>query len=297
MIWYSARTIAGGLVALLVGAFIAYACLPAPQVPGAGTDVGAFFQSFGSWVIGAFSGSLGVSTSQAAPAGLLIGERLAVSLPLIVLAGLVTSGIGVGLGLGATGSNGLVRRPLAALAAVLDVIPALWSGMLLIVLFSATLHWLPAGGYVAWTTNFGAAVLSLILPSIALGLPLGASLALKLRRSIIDVRSSAMMRAALARGLGDDEAFRRHGRRNVLLVVLNASGPLLLAVIVGAFVIETVFYLPGLGRLLLDAALARDAVLVRAAVLMMMTIIAVVVLLHRLAIGWADPRIFGRAAS
>lgn len=296
MIWYSARTIVGGVVALLVGAFIAYACLPGQQAPGGSFDLEAFVQSFGGWMIGALGGSFGVSTSQAAPAGTLIADRLTVSLPLIALAGLVTAGVGFGLGIGATSSNRLARVVLGALAAIAGIIPALWLGMLLAALVSGALHWLPAGGYVPWTTSVGMALLSLLLPSIALGLPLGASLALKLRRSVADIGDSAMMRGALARGLAAEEAFRRHGRRNVVLAVLSGSGPLLLAVVVGAFIIETVFYLPGLGRLLLDAALARDAVLARATILVMMAILAAVVLVHRLAIGWADPRICRRAA-
>lgn len=296
MIWYSVRTIVGGAVVLLVGALVAYACLPGPQAGGTGQLASDFFQSFGSWLIAALGGSFGISTSQAAPAGALIAVRLGVSLPLIALAGFITGGVGLGLGLSANASNRLVRGLLAALAAILGIIPALWLGMLLLVLFSAALHWLPAGGYVPWTTNFGSALLSLLLPSIALGLPLGASLAVKLRRAIADIRRSAMMRAALVRGLNPEEAFRIHGRRNVLLTVLSGGGPLLLAVVVGTFIIETVFYLPGLGRLLLDAAVARDAVVVRGTILVMMAIMTVVVLLHRLALGWADPRISRRAA-
>ena len=295
MIWFAARTILGGIFALLAAALIAFLCL---DVPPAGSskafDFGATAARFIGWLAGLFSGSFGLS-AQAAPVGTLIGGRLAVTLPLIALAVLFAAFVSAAIGYGTTRRAPILERGLRTLAQLLGALPNFWLGMLLVILFAVTLRWLPASGFVPWTSNAPLALASLILPALSLGLPLGAMLGLAISSEVALARNAPPIRAALARGMSAEDAFRAHGVRAAALGVLAAAVPLVLTLAAGSVVIETVFSLPGLGRLMLDGAASRDVVVVRSAILVLTAVSAVLFVLLRLAAGWADPRISRRA--
>ena len=221
-----------------------------------------------------------------------IGAALAVTLPLILIALILSAALGVGLGIWAARRPGsLVDRALGALLRIGDAVPSLWLGTLLVLLFSATLRWLPAGGFVPWQVNPLVALTSLILPALALALPQAARLGSMVRRALVDAQTAPYLVAAEARGMTADAAMRRHGLRNALLAVLGALGPQITTLIAGALVVENVFYLSGLGRLLFDAVAARDLASVRAAALVLIVLLAGAVLVARLGAGWADPRV------
>ena len=170
-------------------------------------------------------------------------------------------------------------------------IPSIWLGTLLVLLFSATLRLLPAGGFVPWQVSPLVALSSLILPALALALPQAARLGSILRRALVDAQTSPYLVAAQARGLTTGAAMRRHGMRNAMLEVLGALGPQLATLIAGALVVENVFYLSGLGRLLFDAVAARDLASARPAALVLIMLLAAAAFLARLGAGWVDPRV------
>jgi peptide/nickel transport system permease protein len=296
MIWIAARTILKAIVALFVAAAIAFLLLE--LVPG-GQPAGVADANarFWSWIGEVLTGGLGDSASQAAPVGQLIAERLAVTGPLIVLAMIVAALSGVGLGLAAARGGPVVDRPLMALAGLGASVGAFWAGMLLILLFSVVLHWLPAGGFVPWISNSGSSFVSLIMPALALGLPAGAAIALALRDAIANERGASYVRAAQGRGMTADRALWRHGGRNALLALLWRSEPIVMSIIAGAAIVEVVFSLQGMGRLLVDAAISRDVPLVRGGLVVVFAGLTVAGLLVRFAVAWADPRISRRSPS
>lgn len=254
------------------------------------------WQRFLGWLGGVLTGNFGLSISLGQPVGALIGSRLAVTLPLILLAIIVAAAIGVPTGvLAARRQGSTIDIVLSTLVRLGGAIPQFWLGILLVLLFAVALRWVPAGGFVAWGANPLAALGSLILPALALALPQAALLARTTREALVNVQDSGFIRTARATGLTRREAVWRHGMRNALLAVLGGLGLQLAALAGASIVVETVFYLPGLGRLIFDAAAARDLLLVRSGLLVLVAILIGTMFLVTLAQAWADPRLRRRS--
>lgn len=254
------------------------------------------FARFFRWLGGMVTGDFGLSTAQGLPAGQMIAGGLGVTLPLMILSALLSALIGIPLGIIAGLKRGsLADAILMGLARVGIATPNFWFGMLLVLLFSVTLRWLPPGGFVPWGENPLGALASLLLPTIALALPQAAILARAARDTLVDVESSDYIRAARAKGLTLEGAVRAHGPRNLLLPMLKILGIQFAYLTAGTVIVENVFYLPGLGRLIFDAIAARDLVVARGGVIMLVLLMAVVVFLADLAKGIVDPRMRTRS--
>jgi peptide/nickel transport system permease protein len=252
-------------------------------------------QRFLGWIGGMFVGDFGLSYTQGQPVGQLIAGRLGVTIPLTVMAMVLSAGIGLPLGIIAARRRGSFADTALMTVAQLGVaIPNFWFGMLLVLLFSVTLRWLPPGGFVPWSENPFAAFGSLILPSIALALPQAAILARVMRTALVDVQGSDFIRTARAKGLTLSEAVWRHGVRNAMLPVLTILGLQFGYLVAGTVIVENVFYLPGLGRLIFDAISARDLILVRSSVIILVLAVIGTMFLTELAYAWVDPRLRGR---
>jgi peptide/nickel transport system permease protein len=289
MIWFAAKKVLGLVVTLVAAAAIVFVVLD--LLPGATSDQPAL-ERFLRWLAGMLVGDFGTSTSLGAPVGPLIAERLAVTLPLVALATLLAFLIGGLVGLGAARrSHSIWAKAVMASARLSAAVPDFWLGMLLVLLFALTLRWLPQGGFVPWQENAPGALQSLILPGLAIAAPLGALLARAVHDAVIAVKGAEFVRAAEARGLTRREAMQRHGLRNAALEVLSRAGPAFALLIVSAVVVENVFYLPGLGRLILDAVGARDVVLVRGGLAILVFAVAGTMFLIDLLEAWADPRL------
>ena len=232
-----------------------------------------------------------------ARAGGMVGAALAVTLPLVVLAAILVAAIALGLGaLAARRPGSVIDRGLQGLAEIGAAIPHFWLGILLAILFSTVLRWLPAAGFMPWTVNPLAALSALILPALALAIPQGLGLTRLVRRALVEATSAGYVRAAQGRGLAPRDAFRLHALPNALRVVLAALGRQLGLLIAGSLIVENVFYLPGLGRLIFDAIGAHDLTLARTAILILALLLAGTMFLARLVQGWSDPRLAqGRA--
>ncbi|WP_424981992.1 ABC transporter permease [Maritalea sp. S77] len=253
---------------------------------------------FGQWLMGLFTGDLGISASQRAPIAELVLERMQLSLPLAFGALVLSTLIGLPLGIFAAQNQGKIGDAgLMGLAQIGIAIPNFWFAMLLVVVFAVTLKWLPPGGFVPWAENPAAAFRALILPTIALALPQAAILARVMRTSLVDVARQDFIRTARAKGLSKNQALWRHGVRNALLPVMTIMGLQFAFLIAGTIIVENVFYLPGLGRLIFTAISARDLFVVRSALLVLVGLVVIIMFLVDLLYALVDPRLKKRAGN
>jgi peptide/nickel transport system permease protein len=311
MIVYSLRRVFGFAVTLLVAAMVIFYLLdllpgdPAQFVLGInatpeslarlrlqmGLDAPAY-QRFLSWIGGMLQGDFGVSYTQRAPVAGLMWDRLGVTLPLAVLAMIISMLVGLPLGLLAARRRGKsIDTAIMVLAQTGVAIPNFWFGMLLTLVFAVGLRWLPPGGFTPWSEDAGLALRGLVLPSLALALPQASILARVMRTALVDVAGQDFIRTARAKGLTMDEALWRHGVRNALLPVLTILGLQFAYLVAGTIVVENVFYLPGLGKLIYTAILERDLILVRGATIILIVAVTTTMLLTDIAYAIIDPRL------
>jgi len=261
-----------------------------------GLDVPAHQRFFG-WIWGMLHGDFGMSYTQSAPVAQLIWNRLAVTLPLAVFAMIISMAVGLPLGIFAARMRGKAPDTGIMVVAQLGIaIPNFWFGMLLVLLFAVTLRWLPPGGFTPWHEDPVAAFRGLILPSLALALPQASILARIMRTALVDVQGQDFIRTARAKGMTMGEAVWRHGVRNALLPVLTVLGLQFAFLVAGTIIVENVFYLPGLGRLIFTAISERDLILVRGAVIVLIVAVTATMLLVDIAYAMVDPRLRERGA-
>lgn len=246
---------------------------------------------YGAWIAAMAQGDFGTSYTYRVPVSHLIGERMAVSLPLAIGAFALSSVIALsGAVLAVRLRGGWGEKTVIGFANVGLAIPNFWLAMMLMLLFSVTLQWLPAGGFPGWQNPL-AALNALVLPIIALGVPQGAIILRVLRASLLDVMGQDYMRSARAKGLSQRQALWRHGVPNAIVPVLPILGLQLAFLIAGAVIVENVFYLPGLGRLALQAIAQRDIITVKAVVMLMVVVVVLISFAVDLIAARLDPRL------
>jgi len=247
------------------------------------------------WVWGMLRGDLGVSVLSQSEIGPLLVQKLSVSGPLALLAALIALLVSVPMGVVA---GVRYRRLSGAIISALSLggiaIPAFWAGLLLATIFAVKLRLFPAGGFVDWSEDPVAAVRSLLLPAVALGLVQAAVLTRFIRSAIIEVQREDFIRTARAKGLTRWQALQRHGFRNAAIPIVTVLGIQITSLLVGAIVIENVFVLPGLGRLLFQSVGNRDLIVVQDLVMLLTTVVLVVNFLVDLSYRVIDPRIRSR---
>jgi peptide/nickel transport system permease protein len=255
-----------------------------------GLDRPAHIRYF-AWIGGLFGGDLGVSHTYDVPVAGLVAERLAVTAPLALLAFVLSTLIAVPLGMfaatrrGRAGDWGVMGFSQIGLA-----IPNFWFAILLILVFAVWLRWLPAGGFPGWAAGPGVALRALILPAVALALTEAAILARVTRSAVLEVMGEDYVRTARAKGLGWRPIMWRHVLRNALIPVTTIMGLQFAFLLAGAVIIENVFTLPGLGRLVLQAIFQRDVIVVKDAVLILAGMVVLVNFLVDLLYAAIDPR-------
>lgn len=244
------------------------------------------------WVGGMLRSDFGTSLLSHSAVGPLILQKLSVSAPLALASAVIALALALPLGVLA-GVN--YRRASGAIISAISLlgiaVPAFWAGLLLATIFAIQLKLLPAGGFVDWSNNPLAAARSLILPSLALGLVQAAVLTRYVRSAIVDVQREDFIRTARAKGLTRWQALRRHGFRFAAIPVVTILGIQLTSLLVGAIVIENVFVLPGLGRLLFQSVGNRDLIVVQDLVMLLTAVVLVVNFIVDLSYRLIDPRI------
>lgn len=249
-------------------------------------------ERFANWLAGILKGDFGQSINYQRPVAELIQARLGVSVPLALGAMLLACLIALPLGVFVALRQGTWLDPFATSFAQLGAaIPSFWLGLMLILLFSVQLGWLPAGGYTPWERSPSDAARSLLLPTLALALGQAAVITRMTRAAMLDVLRQDYMRTARAKGLPWRSVILRHGLRNAMITIVTIVGLSLSQLLVNAIIIEQVFSLPGLGRLLLTAIGTRDFPLLQAEILLYASAIVSLSLIVDLCYGLLDPRI------
>ena len=249
-------------------------------------------ERFLAWVGGMLVGDFGLSTTQRLPVAELIAERMAVTLPLSLIAMVVSVVVGLPIGILAAMRRGKATdTALMVLAQTGLAIPNFWFGMLLTLVFAVTLRWLPTGGFIPWDEDAGAAMRGMILPGLALALPQASILARVMRTALVDVTEQDFIRTARAKGASEARVILRHALKGGLLPVVSFLGPALAGIISGSFVIETIFQIPGLGREFVNSAFNRDYTLVTGTVILYAVLIITFNLLVDIAVVWLNPKL------
>jgi len=281
---------AGGNVAAIVLGRDASAAAIAELSREYGLDRAWVVQYF-DWIGGMLQGDLGRSFRTGESVADLVVTRLSISVPL-ALAGLALGLlIAIPAGMYAARNAG---RPSGAVIGLLSqigiAVPVFWAGILLSLLFGVKLGWLPTGGWTAWTDDFGGAVRSLVLPVLSLGLIMGAVMIRYVRSAVLDVMNQDFVRTARAVGMTQTQALLRVGLRNAALPIVTVIGLQMAELIGGTVIIETVFSLPGLARMILSNVAAREVIVVQSTVMLIIVFVIFVNLVVDLLYGLLDPR-------
>lgn len=244
------------------------------------------------WLNGVLHGDFGASLTYNVPISQLISSRLRVTGPLAGLAILLTVLIAIPLGVfAATHHNRLGDYGIMAFSQIGLATPEFWMGILLILGFAV--HWqlFPAGGFTGWDAGPLESLRSLFLPALALGLTRAAVITRLTRSSILEMLREDFIVTAWSKGLSHRKVLYKHTLRNAFIPVLTILGLQLGYLLAGTIIIETVFYLPGMGRLVLHAIYQRDLPVVQGVVLFIAVVIVLVNFLVDILYGLLDPRI------
>jgi peptide/nickel transport system permease protein len=253
---------------------------------------GSVWTRYLGWAGGMLAGDFGQSYTYRVPVADLVAQRLWVSVPLAAYALSLSTLIGLPVGLWAAARRG---RPVdigVMGATQLGIaVPNFWFAMLLVLVFAVKLNWVSAGGFPGWEAGLVPGLTALTLPAIALALPQAAILARVMRSALIETLGQDYIRSARAKGLTQGQAIRRHAFRNALIPVLTILGLQFSFLLAGAIIIENVFFLPGLGRLIFQAITQRDLVVVESVVMLLVFAVILVTFLVDLAYAAVDPRL------
>jgi len=249
-------------------------------------------QRYLGWVGGLLSGDMGTSYTYRTPVSDIVSDRLQVSLPLALYALMLTVVVAFPVGILAAARRGSVADITVMGATQLGVaIPNFWFAILMVILFAINLRWFSAGGFPGWDAGIFPAMKALTLPAIALALPQASILSRVMRSSLLDTLSEDYMRTARAKGLTRRQALWRHALRNAMIPVLTIIGLQFSFLLAGAIIIENVFFLPGLGRLVFQAITQRDLIVVESVVMLLVFAVILVNFLVDIAYAWVDPRL------
>jgi peptide/nickel transport system permease protein len=247
---------------------------------------------YGIWLGGILSGNLGVSNLNQVPVLQLVAGAAPSTLWLILLAVIVSVPLALLLGLWAAGRrSGIVNRLVRTLTTLSIAVPAVWLGLLLIILFSVTLRILPSGGYVSPLDDPGGFVVHMILPVATLAVFLTGILTRYVYSEASDVLRQDFMRTSTAMGLPRRKRIFVYAAKNAALPLITVVGTQVSSLVGGAVLVEAVFNLGGIGQLLLSSVLGRDYQVVQGAVLLTTVVVVLVGFLANLAYRFVDPRI------
>jgi peptide/nickel transport system permease protein len=247
------------------------------------------------WATGLLRGDFGQSWTYKTPVADLIADRIWVSLPLAIYALILSTLIAFPAGIYAASRRGSAGDVTIMGATQLGVaIPNFWFAMILVLVFAINLRWFSAGGFPGWDNPLQA-IKSLTLPAIALALPQAAILARVMRSSLLDMLGEDFIRTARAKGLSARQALWKHAVRNALIPVLTIIGLQFSFLLAGGIIIEQIFFLPGLGRLIFQSISARDLIVVESVVMLLVFTVIVVNFVVDLAYAAVDPRLRTKA--
>lgn len=247
---------------------------------------------YGLWVAGVLRGDLGESVRTQQPVTELVLQKLPVTLELALMAFVIALLIGVPAGIVSAVARGTLWDSAANALALWGIsMPNFWLGILMILLFSVNLGWLPASGYVSPFEDLGANLASLIMPAFVLGNAIAAVLMRHTRSAMLQVLSSDYVRTARSKGLSERVVVIKHALRNALVPIITLGALELGTLLSGAVLTEQVFTIPGFGKLIVDSVFNRDYAVVQGVVLVTATAYITLNLLADLAYFAVNPRL------
>ena len=247
---------------------------------------------YASWVGGLLVGDWGVSVSYATPVAQLIRERLAVTVPLALLAMALTTVVALALGVYAASRRGGALDTAVMTASQLGLaVPSFWFAILLILVFAVRLQWFPAGGFAGWEDEPWQALRCLVLPALALTAVQAAILTRVTRSAMLDALQEDYVRTARAKGLNGRQVVWHHVLRNAMVPVLTVIGLQFANLLTGTVVVENVFALPGLGRLVFQAIANRDLLVVQDVVMLLAATVIIINFVVDVLCATIDPRL------
>ncbi len=245
-----------------------------------------------TWVTGMMQGDFGQSYTYRAPVTQMVEDRILVSVPLAVYALFLSIIIAFPAGIYAASRLGRAGDITVIGATQLGVaVPNFWFAMILVLIFAIKLRWFSAGGFPGWDKGFWLSIKSLSLPAVALALPQAAILARVMRSSLLDILGEDFIRTARAKGLNRRQVLWGHALRNASIPVLTIIGLQFSFLLAGGIIIEQVFFLPGLGRLIFQAISARDLVVVESVIMLLVFLVIIVNFAVDIAYVLVDPRL------
>ena len=249
-------------------------------------------QRYLGWVGGLLGGDMGTSYTYRTPVSDIVSDRLQVSLPLALYALTLTVVVAFPVGILAAARRGSgTDITIMGMTQLGVAIPNFWFAILMVILFAINLRWFSAGGFPGWDAGIFPAIKALTLPAIALALPQASILARVMRSSLLDTLSEDYMRTARAKGLTRRQVLWRHALRNAMIPVLTIIGLQFSFLLAGAIIIENVFFLPGLGRLVFQAITQRDLIVVESVVMLLVFAVILLNFFVDIAYAWVDPRL------
>jgi len=249
-------------------------------------------QRYAQWVGGLLTGELGDSYAYSSPVAELIAERLTVTVPLALMSMLLTSTLALVIGVyAASHHNRIGDVGLMGLTQLGIAIPNFWFAIVLILLFAVHLQWFAAGGFPGWGEDPAQALKALLLPAISLAVVQSAILARITRSAVLDVLREDYVRTARSKGLSLRATLWGHVLRNAMIPVVTIMGLQFANLLAGTIVVENVFYLPGLGRLIFQSIANRDVIVVRNCVMLLAAMVIVVNFVVDVLYAVIDPRV------
>jgi peptide/nickel transport system permease protein len=256
-----------------------------------GLDAPPLMRYFG-WIFGMLHGDFGLSYTYRVPVSELVVQRIGVSLPLAIYALALTLIIAFPAGIiAASRRNSSTDLSIMGVTQLGVAVPNFWFAIILVWVFAVTLHWFSAGGFPGWDKGFWLGIRGLTLPAIALALPQASILARVMRSALLDTLEEDYIRTARAHGLSRTATLWRHAVRNALIPVLTIVGLQFAFLLAGGIIIENVFTLPGLGRLIFQGITQRDLIVVKSVVMLLVFAVIFVNFLVDLGYVAVDPRL------
>lgn len=245
------------------------------------------------WVTGMLRGDLGLSYAYSTPVGELVLERLTLTVPLALMAMVFTTVLALVAGIyAASRHNKLGDVGVMGLTQIGIAIPNFWFAILLILLFSVHLGWFSAGGFPGWEEEgILGGLRALLLPALSLAVVQSAILARITRSAVLEVLREDFVRTARAKGVSQRRALWGHVLRNALIPVITVMGLQFAELLAGTIVVESVFYLPGLGRLIFQSISNRDLIVVRNCVMLLAAMVVIVNFVVDVLYAVIDPRV------
>jgi peptide/nickel transport system permease protein len=222
----------------------------------------------------------------------MVRDRLWISLPLAIYSLVLSTVIAIPTGIYAAAKRGKTGDVAVISATQFGIaVPNFWFAIILVGIFAIKLQWFSAGGFPGWQHGLFNGITSLTLPAIALALPQAAILSRIMRSALIETLGEDYIRTARAKGLSVWQTIWRHALRNALIPVLTIIGLQFSFLLAGAIIIEQVFYLPGLGRLVFQAITQRDLIVVESVVMLLVSAVILINFIVDIAYMLADPRL------